>query len=178
MRLILFYYFNYFTTLIFITARFYWGMWGNKILVWKTYYVKELCKPCKRKREAFVSMRASSIFVSSFILHIFVLVCSFSVSSFARHLTASATKVLARNAGTYQLFGFHGARYHLVARSSLRHGTTFRSSFSRHPWHTDTTWRESGVSRGWIGTRHEYKFIVPLNLWFATMVGTGCLGMP
>jgi len=29
---------------------------------------------------------------------------------------------------------------------------------------------------GSVRMRHEYEFIVPLNLWFATTVGTRCLG--
>lgn len=169
---------NFFIYILYLILWFYcWGLWGNKILVRKTYvksYVSYV-----REKEKHLCRWELLLSISSFIFHVFVLVCSFSVLSFALYSTAYMTEMLARNAGTYQLFGFHGARTISSEGPHCAMGTIFRSSFSRHPWHTRTRLGgESGVSRGWIGTRHEYKFIVPLNLWFATMVGTGCLGMP
>lgn len=77
----------------------------------------------------------------------------------------------------YQLFGFRG----ITARSitaplfldiSILYISTIRCTDARIRKKREQ--RMHGVDRH--ADRHKYKFIVPLNLWFATMVGAGCPG--
>lgn len=111
--------------------------------------------------------RWERLLVSSFIPHVFVLVCSSSVFFFfTLYSTASATEVLARNVGTYQLFGFHGVR--TISSQGPLIAPRYNLSllfFTTSVAHTDTVWwRErgfAGVDRhaAWI---QIYRSIKPM----------------
>lgn len=144
-------------------------------------YVEKLrnIKGRKRGREAFVSARA--LLVSSFIPHVLVLVCSSSVFFSYAVFDSIRDGGAGKKRWHLSIIRIPWCAHHLVARSShcaTAHNLSllfFNNIRGTHGYGLTT---RAGVSRGWIGTRYEYKFIVPLNLWFATMVGTGCLRMP
>jgi len=106
------------------------------------------------------------LLVSSFIPHVFILVCS----SFVVFLLRCIRQHPRRRCWQETLAPINYSDSVVCAPSRrkvllLRHGTIFRSSFSQHPWHTDTVWwRErgfTGVDRhaAWI---QIYRSIKPM----------------